>query len=223
MPARNTVKIYIENGFYHLYNRGVEKRDIFLDGQDYKVFLHFLKRYLTAPPESPDRIQPGWRFDLFDKLDLVAYCLMPNHFHLLIKQVTRQAITDFMRALLNSYVRYFNEKYERVGTLFQGIYKGVLVENDSYLLHLTRYIHLNPSEVQPVDRLNLKGILENYPYSSYGEYLGKHRTTWIHPEEILSFFKTAQSTGLSDYFSYQSFVEDYKEDSKTILGSLVID
>lgn len=226
MPAKNTVKIYTENSFYHLYNRGVEERDIFLDEQDYKVFLHFLKRYLTKPPESPDRIQPVWKFDLFDKLQLIAYCLMPNHFHLLIKQVTKQAITDFMRALANSYVRYFNEKYKRVGTLFEGIYKGVLVENETYLLHLTRYIHINPMEVmevQPGDRLHLKEILINYPYSSYGEYLGKRQTTWIHPEEILAFFKTAQRTNLKDFLSYQSFVEDYKEDPKEILKKLAID
>ena len=228
MPARNIVKIYIENGFYHIYNRGVEKRDIFIDDQDYKVFLHFLKRYLTVPPESPDRIQPGWKLDLFDKLILIAYCLMPNHFHLLIKQITKRVIADFMKALLNSYVRYFNEKYERVGPLFQGSYKGVLVDNEIYLLHLTRYIHLNPlelnsKEVPPVDRWNLKEILEKYPYSSYGDYLGKRHTSWVHPEEILAFFKTAQRTSLKDFLSYQSFVEDYKEDSREILGTLAID
>jgi len=228
MPARNIVKIYIENGFYHIYNRGVEKRDIFIDDQDYKVFLHFLKRYLTAPPKSPDQIQPGWRFDLFDKLNLIAYCLMPNHFHLLIKQLTKEAIIDFMRALANSYVRYFNEKYERVGALFQGAYKGVLVDNEVYLLHLTRYIHLNPlelnpKEVPPVDRWHLKEILEKYPYSSYGDYLGRRHTGWVHPEEILAFFKTTQRTNLKDFLSYQSFVEDYKEDPREILGTLAID
>jgi putative transposase len=137
----------------------------------------------------------------------------------MIKQITKEVITDFMRALSNSYVRYFNEKYERVGSLFQGTYKGVLVENESYLLHLTRYIHLNPLEVRPVDRSNLF----EYPYSSYGEYLGKRKTVWVHPKEILGFFKTAQKTTLRDMLSYQSFVEDYKEDPKEILGSFSID
>lgn len=223
MPARNTIKIYAENSYYHIYNRGVEKRDVFLDEQDYKVFLHFLKRYLTEAPKSPYQIQPGWKADLFDKLHLIAYCLMPNHLHLMVKQVTKEAITDFMRALINSYVRYFNQKYERVGPLFQGIYKGVLIDNEVYLLHLTRYLHLNPLEVQPADRLNLGEVLKNYPYSSYGEYLGARNTTWIHTEEILTFFKTAQRTSLKDYLSYQSFVEDHKENSKEILGALTID
>lgn len=220
MPAVHIVKTYIENGYYHLYNRGVEKRNIFLDEQDYKVFLHFLKRYLTKAPESPDRLQPGWKFDLFDKLKLIAYCLMPNHYHFLIQQTTKEAISDFMRALANSYVRYFNEKYERVGPLFQGTYKGILVENEIYLLHLTRYIHLNPGEVQPGDRLNL---VREYPYSSYGEYLGVRQTSWIHPEEILSFFKSAQKANLRDFLSYQTFAEDYKEDPKDILERLSID
>lgn len=222
MPAKNAIKVYVENGFYHIYNRGVEKRDIFLDEQDYKVFLHFLKRYLTPPPESPDRIQPGWKFDLFDKINLIAYCLMPNHFHLMIKQFTKEAMAEFMRALSNSYIRYFNEKYERIGVLFQGRYKAVLVETEPYLLHLTRYIHLNPTELEEV-RPGGRSDLVGYPYSSYGEYLGKRKTSWVHPEEILTFFKTAQKTSLKDLLSYQSFVEDYKEDPKEILGSLAID
>lgn len=77
-------------------------------------------------------------------------------------------------------------------------------------------------EVQPVDRLNLKEF-ERYPYSSYREYLGKRKTEWVHPEEILAFFKTAQKTSLKDCLSYQSFVEDYKEDSKEFLGPLTLE
>ncbi len=223
MPARNAVKIYTENGFYHIYNRGVEKRDIFLDNQDYKVFLYFLKRYLTNPLAPSKLFKPNWKFNLFDKLNLVAYCLMPNHFHLLLKQFTKEAITEFMRALSNSYVRYFNQKYKRVGPLFQGKYKGVLVESEPQLLHLTRYIHLNPLELQPQTKLNLGKILKNYPYSSYKEYLGQRKTEWIHPEEILDFFKTAQKNEVYNLFSYRGFVENHNEDSKEILDTLSID
>jgi len=231
MPARNAIKIYTENGYYHIYNRGVEKRDIFSDKQDYKVFLHFLKRYLTKPSKSPYLIQPRWKFDLYDKINLIAYCLMPNHFHLMIKQFTKEAMSEFMRALSNSYIRYFNEKYNRIGVLFQGRYKAVIIDVEPYLLHLTRYIHLNPSglessgepgEVRPGTGSDLVRV-RDYPYSSYAEYLGKQNTDWIHPEEILSFFKTAQRTSLRDCLSYQSFVEDYKEDPKEILSSLAID
>lgn len=226
MTAKNAIKIYVENAYYHIYNRGVESRNIFADTQDHKVFLHFLKRYLTEPQKLPDQVRPGWRADLFDKISLIAYCLMPNHFHLMVKQSVKEGIIEFMRALSNSYVRYFNEKYKRVGPLFQGRYKAVLVETEPYLLHLTRYIHLNPldlGEVRPDSRSDLSRKLDEYSYSSYGEYLGKRKTGWIHPEEILSFFRSAQKTNLKDILSYQSFVEDHEKDSKEILGSLTID
>ncbi|MBL7158907.1 transposase [Candidatus Microgenomates bacterium] len=226
MPVKNVVKIYIENGFYHVYNRGVEKRDIFMEKGDYKVFLHFLKRYLTKPPFDPNKITPIFRTNLFDKIQLNAYCLMPNHFHLMIKQSTKEAMTVFIKALTNSYVHYFNKKCRRRGPLFEGNYKAVLIETEPQLLHLTRYIHLNPKEVQPIDRSNLSTgptSVRKYSYSSYQEYLGLRKTSWIHPEEILGFFKTAQKTSLQDILSYQSFVEDFKGDSKKTLGSLTLE
>lgn len=222
MPARNTIKTYLENSYYHIYNRGVGREDIFRAEQDYKIFLHFLKRYLTKPPESPNQVRPLWRSDLYDKINLIAYCLVPNHFHLMVKQTVKEAIAKFMQALSNSYVRYFNEKYERFGPLFQGRYKAVLVKDDSYLLHLTRYIHSNPLDLKEVRPRGRSDLIE-YPYSSYGDYLGKRKKSWIHPKEILAFFKTAQKTSLKDILSYQSFVENYKEDSKEIIGEIAID
>lgn len=180
MPAKNSVKQFIEHGHYHIYNRGVEKRDIFLDKQDYLVFLHFLKKYLDPNLGS----DPFWKYkSLTNEVELLTFCLMPNHFHLLAKQITKNGITKLLRAICTNYVMYFNKKYERVGGLFQGKYKAVLVLDDIYLLHLSRYIHLNPPEgSDPV----------NYPYSSYQYYLGYKNSSWIKPEEILSFFKTAQ-------------------------------
>ena len=223
MPAKNVLKIYAENTYYHIYNRGVENRDIFMDARDYKVFLHFLKRYLTPPPLDPSKIKPRFRADIFDQIHLVAYCLMPNHFHLMIKQFTKEAIVLLMRALGNSYVYYFNKRHQRTGPLFQGRYKAVIVDTEPYLLHLTRYIHLNSlNKDGPLARTDPVRLAE-YPYSSYGDYSGRGETKWIHPEEILTFFKTAQRTNLKDFLSYQSFVEDYKEDSREILGTLVID
>lgn len=223
MPAKNVLKAYVENGYYHIYNRGVEKRNIFTDERDYKVFLHLLKRYLTSPSPEPTRITPRFRTDIFGHLQLIAYCLLPNHFHLMVKQSTKNAIILFMRSLGNSYVYYFNKLHQRRGPLFEGRYKAVLVENEPYLLHLTRYIHLNPLDKDgPLTGTDLVKIGE-YSYSSYGEYLGKRKTEWIHPEEILAFFKTGQKTSLKDCLSYQSFVEDYKEDSKEFLGPLTLE
>ena len=218
MPAKNSIKTYVENGFYHLYNRGVEKRQIFMNHQDYVVFLSFLKRYLTPLPKDLNEVRPPWRSDLHEKLQLTGYCLMPNHFHLMIKQFSKTAITEFMRALMNSYVKYFNKKYNRIGTLFQGRYKGVLVDTEPYLLHLTRYIHLNPTELGFT-----RSDLVEYKYSSYKEFLGERQTSWVHPEEVLQYFKTARRTNLKDILSYQSFVEDYQGDSAAILENLTLE
>lgn len=223
MPSKNSIKSYLQNSYYHIYNRGVEKRKIFKDEEDYKVFLSYLKTYLEPPKEKEklevrinNTIFKGLRRPLNNyskEIDLISYCLMPNHFHILIYQKGERAMEYFMRSIGTKYSQYFNKKYDRVGYLFQGTYKAVLVETEPQLLHLTRYIHLNPSKETP-----LKDA-----YSSYGEYLGLRSTFWVKPQEILGFFKTIQRTSLKDLLSYQSFVEDYLRDSREILGELTID
>ncbi len=232
MPSKNRVKIYIENGFYHVYNRGVEKRDIFLDDQDYHVFLNFIKSCLLPPSESniathplqevtglvPVRARPLKNFT--GEITLLAYCLMPNHFHLLLHQVNKDSMRRFMQSLCTSYSMYFNKKYKRVGPLFQDVYKAVLIMEEPYLLHLSRYIHLNP--IESMTRPSPVSI-ERYFYSSYPYYLGKKKAEWINPQPILAFFKSQQRINLHDCLSYQGFVEDYLEDSKEILGRLVLD
>jgi len=230
MPAKNTVKIFYEDAFYHVYNRGVEKRPIFLDRQDYIVFLHFLKKYLTPKPKAPASVEvdPSKRFriipyeSLSDEISLLAYCLMPNHFHLLLQQKKIDSMTKFLRCTCTSYSMYFNKKYERVGPLFQGIYKAANIENENYLLHLSRYIHLNPrelfTEVQPLTRD--QPLQRDYEWSSYPEYVGKRKTEWVKTDLILSYFSSAKSSDLSlkDLNTYQSFVEDQSsEDQGTAL------
>lgn len=214
MPAKNIIKIYVEKGYYHLYNRGVEKRKIFLDARDYKTFLYLLKAYLSSSPKTPfKKIKT-----LIAEIKLLAYCLMPNHFHLLVKQTTKDAITKLTRRICTNYAMYFNKRYKRVGSLFQGNYKGVLVETDAQLLHLSRYIHINPNEI-----LRSQSKLIDYPYSSYGDYLGLRKTNWLQPEEILAFFRTAKRKNLKDILSYQSFVEDYVEEPEEVLGNLTLE
>ncbi len=127
MPQKNSRKEYGIGGYYHIYNRGVEKRKIFLDDQDYKVFLSYMKFYLEAvdlqgqalqeAKISPSKIQKNYH----NQIDLLAYCLMPNHFHFFISQSTERAIAEFMQSLILKYVLYFNKKYKRVGSLFQSI------------------------------------------------------------------------------------------------------
>lgn len=207
-----------------MYNRGVEGRDIFQDDQDYKVFLSFVKRYLTVlsqnevqPQQRQLRQRVQWKQKLYEEVQLNAYCLMPNHFHILLKQKHTDSMTKFIRALMNSYVKYFNGKYKRVGGLFQGIFKAVPLDSDAYLLHLTRYIHLNPLDVEGVN-LNK---LEDY-YCSYGEYIGKRQTTWIKHKEILENFGS-KLAGIGRFSSYRDFVEKYKEDSSKLLGNLLLE
>ena len=216
MPAKNCLKQYLTNGYYHLYNRGVEKRKIFQEEIDYKVFLSYLKEYLN--PKQIDKLRLliektcyDQRDKLFktiqmnnyaNKIKLLAYCLMPNHFHLLVQQKNERGIEEFMRSMGTRYVMYFNKKYKRTGGLFQGRYKAVLVRTDEQLWHLSRYIHSNPP---------YKGLtLLEYPYSSLGAYLGEWKAAWLKTNLILSHF--------SPKSSYKAFFEGIlqKEDDEIV-------
>lgn len=228
MPAKNSQKLYVENGFYHLYNRGVEKRTIFDDQQDYAVMLSFLKEYLSPKPEDKLRHQLSnpslspiekqkviyalQRNNFSEEIVLIAYALMPNHFHLLIKQHKETSMDQFMNSLFARYTPYFNRKYTRVGPLFQGVYKAVRVLSEEQFLHLSRYIHRN--------HLSLKGVaLNTLPdqYNSYGDYLGLRKTSWIHPEIVLDYFSKENPAD-----SYRSFVE-MTETNSEILSAIAID
>lgn len=229
MPSRNRIKIYLSDCYYHAYNRGVEKRDIFLDDQDYRVFFSFLKSYLSPINEQvkhplievtgpgPVRIRPLKSF--FGEVSLLCYCLMPNHFHLLLFQKPADGMQRFFHALCTSYTMYFNKKYKRIGHLFQGPYKAVFVDSDAYLLHLTRYIHQNPSEMTGPGPVKVR----EYLYSSYAYFLRLKQAAWLHPEHILEYFLSAQRKDYRHFLSYESFVEDYGEDSRFVIGKLAID
>lgn len=221
MPARNIVKTYTENGYYHIYNRGVEKREIFLDEQDCEVFLYYLKMYLSPVDELKNLHQPDMRvlrfipLNLSMEVDLLSFALMPNHIHLQIKQYTKDGIVKFTRRLLTSYVMYFNKKYKRVGALFQNTYKAALIDSDTFLLHLSRYIHLNP--------VGLSAKIDFLNFSSYPYYLRSKKASWVKPEEILAYFSTAKRADFKNILSYQSFVEDYREDAAGILRELTLE
>ena len=220
MPSRNIIKTYVEGGYYHIYNRGVEKRNIFLDENDCKIFLHYIKLYLSPIEEIlkayPDnvRIRRFTKLNLAKEVDLFCFSLMPNHFHFLVKQKNKDGIIKFMRRLMTSYVMYFNKKNNRVGTLLQGRYKAINVDKDEYLLHLTRYIHLNPFELKSKN-ISFKN------FSSYKYYLGTKQASWVKPEEILDYFSfKSKEYKIS---TYKSFVEDSLLNSKEILGELSLD
>lgn len=232
MPAKNVIKQYLKNGFYHIYNRGVEKRKIFQDPQDYKVFLSYLKEYLEPSDKEELRnqlIKASWREkdkilkkislnNFSDKIDLLAFCLLPNHFHLLIKQKTERGMESFMKSLSTRYVGYFNKRNKRIGGLFQSIYKAVLVKTDEQLLHLSRYIHCNPLSYKGS---TLQDLQEKDEYSSLAAYLGKWNANWLKPKEVLDFFSKTKR----EHDSYKSFAINGATltDSAEFLGELTID
>ncbi|MEK7109773.1 MAG: transposase [Patescibacteria group bacterium] len=212
MPSKNILKTYIENGFYHVYNRGVEKRNIFLDEQDYRVFLSYLKIYLSPILESINNLDNNDELDyqnkniqisrlytlnnFFKKINLISYVLMPNHFHLELQQIGKKDIEIFMRSLITKYTMYFNRKYRRVGHLFQGRYKAVLILGEEYLVHLSRYIHFNPIEL-----IENNQQLESYAWSSYPAFINNLQINWLKKDFILSSFTKNQT-------SYKKFVEN---------------
>jgi putative transposase len=178
---------------FHILNRGVDKRKIFLDERDYFRFIHNLFEFNDTSPafnlgyflgrtQSIDlRNQYSERRSRQLIVEILAFCLMPNHFHLLLRQKENGGITKFMRKLSVGYANYFNQKYKRTGTLFQGRYKAVLVNRGTHFIHLPYYIHFNPLDlIMPEWRTGKiknyqKAIkfLENYRWSSHLDYIGK--------------------------------------------------
>lgn len=203
MPIRSIP--FIDGQIYHIYNRGVEKRPIFEGKRDYSRFLNTLLYYQLEGPKP--------RFSNFAKykiyrpntekkiVEIVCYCIMPNHFHLLIRQLKDKGISEFISKLTNSYTKYYNIKYNRVGPLLQGQFKAVLMENDEQLIHLSRYIHLNPLVSYLVKDLNM------YDWSSYKEFI-EGKEGLCSKKDVLGFFKSPKD--------YKQFVLDQADYGKQL-------
>jgi len=174
--------------FYHLYNRGTEKRNIFTSRADRDRFLALL--YLANQIGATDlKLQGRTLLEIVGERDgtplveIVAYCLMPNHFHLLVRELEDGGISKFMQKLTTGYTMYFNKWHERSGALFQGKFKATHVSDDRYMRYLISYIHLNPVKlIEPkwketgiTDKMHAERYLEEYAQSSYLDYLGKKR------------------------------------------------
>ena len=167
MPSR--IIPLVTGEIYHIYNRGSEKRPIFDTRSDHKRFLKTLRYYQLEGPKpklshfsesSPNKPDPSKKI-----VEIICYCLMPNHFHLMLKQIKDSGITEFVGKLSNSYTKYYNTKHNRVGPLLQGEFKSVLVESEEQLIHLSRYIHLNPTSAGLVKKP------QEWYFSSYCEYI----------------------------------------------------
>ncbi|MBL8122447.1 transposase [Candidatus Saccharibacteria bacterium] len=200
MPSKNTAKIDLPLSYYHVYARGASRQPIFVDTEDYAFFISLLERYLTPDNRLNTAGVPYPNFT--DSLELLAYCLMGNHFHMLIYQSDRGIMPQFMRSLLTSYSSYFNRKYGRSGSLFESRYKASRIDTDSYLQHISRYIHLNPR------------YWRRYPHSSYLTYIGKRTEPWVRPRKILDLFESPTT--------YTEFMDDY-EDVKQMLEEIKYD
>ena len=214
MPARYVP--LVQNYYYHVFNRGVNKRPIFKSKYEYSRFLLLLRFYnsLKYPIKFSKfiKLSVDQRKEIWNRLDkekvhtdILSYCLMPNHFHLLLKQNSENGISKLLGNLQNSYARYFNIKNERIGHLFQGQFKAVKIDSEEQLLHVSRYIHLNPYSSAVVKDLN---TLQKYEWSSLPEYLGKVLFSLCSKENIIGNFK--------DKGSYRKFVLDNADYQKEL-------
>lgn len=178
----------VENSYYHIYSRGNNKQSIFIDHDDYIFFLSILKRYLSHDEAHNSK---GLAYlKLYDELELLAYCQMPNHFHLLIYQIKAGGMTRLMRHVVTTYSQYFNNKYKRTGSVFESRFKASRITTDQYLLHISRYIHLNPVE------------WNTYTYSSLSAYKGLVSYDWLITDRILNLYGSTTR--------YLGFVKHYK-------------
>ena len=206
--------------YYHVYNSGVEKRDIFIQKKDWDRFHRLL--YLansTIPFRFRDlENQPLNNIERGSTLVAIgAYVLMPNHFHILVKEINSNGLSNFMEKLTTGYSMYFNKKYERVGPLFQGRFKAAHIDNDEYLKYLYAYIHLNPIKIIDPDwkEVGIKNErqalqhIENYQHSSYPDYDSAIRevSSILTKNEFPEYFSKSHSfkTYINDCLNWQGW------------------
>ena len=192
---------------YHTIARGVAKKPIFTSGNDYHRALDLINFYRRGTLSL--------RFSYFKRLlkdekevflkrlvkknpvvEILAFCLMPNHIHFLLKQLEKRGIPIFMSNFQNSYAKYFNTKYKRLGPLFQPMFKAIRIETDNQLIHVSRYIHLNPVSSYLIEIEDL----ENYSWSSFRAYLNRKTLEFVDPDLVLSLFESLAK--------YRQFVYD---------------
>ena len=169
---------FVKGCYHHLFNRGWNKRKIFFSGANY---VYLLRKIKSSVPKYG--------------VGLIAYCLMPNHYHFLVRQETDRPLSDWIQYLFNSYVQAVNKQLGSSGTLFQGRTKHILVDNDVYLIHLVRYIHYNPTAAK------LTRQPEEWQYSNYLEWINQRHGTLVDRDFIRRYFEKIDV--------YQTFVVEY--------------
>jgi len=215
------------NDYVHAYNRGVDKRIVFNTSGDYARFIHTL--YLSNDIEytainykrlnnvESSTLNMGDVFHVHSGrylVDILCFCLMPNHYHLLLKQLVDGGISKFMQRVNTAYTNFFNLKNNRSGSLFEGRYKYKIITSDEYLLYLSQYIHLNPIKLIDPD-WKIKGVsdwkqsntfLETYKWSSYKDYIGiKNFPSIIKQDFLMEYYRTPEE--------YKKFINSFLVES----------
>jgi len=180
MPRRTTQ--FAAGQYYHIYNRGAGGQPIFRVEENYSFLLRLVKKYRQQLCVA-----------------VIAYCLMPNHYHFLVRQDGENPAGSLPQLVFNSYTKAFNKRYQRTGTLFEGRYQSIWVDKTEYLLHLCRYIHTNPVKAKLVSRLG------DWPYSNYPEWMGTRRGTLFDHDFVEESFP--------ERARYHQFVIDYLEEA----------
>jgi REP element-mobilizing transposase RayT len=204
--------IFQNDNFYHIYNRGFDKREIFLAREDYVRFLISMREfntvkqieslyrlnYIRKREEKESKSPIGDLDSSLDKeeklVDIICYSLLPNHYHFILKQVVENGIARFMHKLGLAYTMYFNYKYKRTGSLFQGSYKAIQIKSDSELIRTSAYINGN-SEIHKLAKA------ENYIWSSYQDYLNKRKGTMCNKKILLN-----QFDNIEEYVNLVDFI-----------------
>lgn len=212
MPYRRTP--IAVNEIYHVFNRSIAKQPIFLSSRDYQRAMEVVTFYHYEKPKLRfsfyNRLSKEEKATFLDNLvtthqpivEIICYCLMPNHIHFLLKNLRENGISTFMRIFQDSYAKYLNTRSGRVGTLFQPMFQAVRIESEEQLVHVSRYIHLNPVTAYLIKIEELK----NYPWSSYPQYLDDAKT-FIRKELVLSHFKSHK-----DYEKFVLAQADYQRE-----------
>jgi len=211
MPAKNLKRVEGSGVYSHIFNQGVENRSIFVDDSDYQTFLNYLEEYLSTPKDLEQTKQnftvngrvfkgiPHQPKNYFGKVELLAYNLQPNHFHLILHQKTEKSLQAFIRSLCTRYSMYFNKKYSRSGSLFDGPYKSSTIKDNPTLLLLSQYLHKSGN------------------YTSYPQYRGQKDISWLNTKDVLS-IKNIEG----NYVKYvDSYVPSDKEEE--LLRNIIIE
>jgi len=219
--------------YYHVYNRGTDERLVFLDEEDYQRFLTGVDEFndIRSIPNlfrKRSTLQNIPRNQETRLVEIICYCLMPNHYHFIIKVVREGGLSKFIQKLGTGYTKYFNIKYQRSGVLFQGKYKSIHIEHSSYLLHLSRYIHLNPLDIlipswrkKKFSIRNKMPFLMEYKYSSLQYFLKdlqglpNRSSIEVYPEIILD--------DVGGAHAYKEFIEGWIREEMDKLSDYIKD